>query len=35
MRDQTFTEEGGDATSGSIDKLVGDDEIERLVFFFQ
>ncbi len=35
MGDQAFAEEGGDAAAGAIDELIGDDEIERAMFFLE
>jgi hypothetical protein len=35
MRHQPFAEEGGNAAAGTVEELVGDDEIERAMFFFE
>ena len=35
MRDQTIAEEGVDAVASTIEELIGDDEIERLVLFLE
>ena len=35
MRDQAFAEEGGDAAARAIEELIGDDEVERPVFFLE
>ncbi len=35
VRDDAFAEESVDALAGAIDELVGDDELQRLVFFLE
>ena len=35
VRDQTFAEERGDASPRAIKQLIGDDELERLMFLLQ
>ena len=35
VRDQPFAEESGDAAAGAVEELIGDHEIERVMFFFR